>query len=80
MKKKGAINFLQKKVVIKDSVTGKTVTLAPGEGIIPSNIMRAFDFDIKDGSKVIVQAGKRIAARHEKMLKKSEMTTKLLQK
>ena len=28
-------------------MTGKTVILAPGEGIIPSNIMRAFDFDIK---------------------------------
>lgn len=31
---------IPKEVKIKDSVTGKSITLAPGKGIIPSNIMR----------------------------------------
>ena len=34
-----------------------------------------FEFDIKNGKKVIVQAGKRITVRHEKLLTKSGMKT-----
>ena len=36
-----------KKVPIKESVTGQTVILAPGEGKNPSAIMRELDFDAK---------------------------------
>ena len=36
-----------KKVNVKDSLTGKNVILAPGEGQIPSNIMRTKDYDTK---------------------------------
>ena len=36
-----------KKVKIKDSIAGKDVILAPGEGVLPSNIMRESNFDEK---------------------------------
>ena len=36
-----------KQVPVKDSATGKSVILAPGEGKIPSVIMREIDFDVK---------------------------------
>ena len=36
-----------KQISVKDSITGKPVILAPGEGKIPTNIMRETDFDIK---------------------------------
>ena len=36
-----------KEVQIKDSVTNKTIILAPGEGKIPSIIIRSYDFDVK---------------------------------
>ena len=42
--------------------------------LIPDQLKgEMFDFDIKDGSKVIVPAGKRITARHEKLLAKSSL-------
>ena len=38
---------IPKEVPIKDSAINKTIILAPGEGKIPSNIMRSYDFDVK---------------------------------
>ena len=40
--------------------------------LIPEHLKgEIFDFDIKDGKKIIIPSGKRITTRHEKILKKS---------
>ena len=36
-----------KEINVRDSITNKKVILAPGEGCVPSNIMREHDFDVK---------------------------------
>ena len=36
-----------KEINVRDSITNKKVILAPGEGCVPSNIMRKHDFDVK---------------------------------
>ena len=43
--------------------------------LVPENIKGdTFSFDIKDGKDVIVEAGRRITARHERRLKQSSLT------
>jgi len=48
--------------------------------LVPEHIKGdTFGFDIKDGKDVIVEAGKRITARHERKLKKSKLTALTLE-
>ncbi len=59
------------------------ITLNKGNAkmkLVPENIKgETFAFDIKDGKDVIVEAGKRITARHERKLKKSSLTALTLE-
>jgi len=48
--------------------------------LVPEHIKGdTFNFDIKDGKEVIVEAGKRITSRHERKLKKSKLTSLTLE-
>ena len=63
------LNLFFDKVAITLKKAGASMKL------IPEHLKgEVFDFDIKDGKKVIVPSGKRITARHEKLLGKSSLT------
>ncbi len=63
------LDMFFEKVAITLKKTGASMKL------VPSQLKgETFDFDLKDGRKIIVPKGKRITARHVKMLEKSGMT------